>query len=739
MERQQHLSLFELAKAYVLHTKRDIFLTGRAGTGKTTFLKYIKEQTSKNIVILAPTGVAAINAGGMTMHSFFQLPFGPFIPGQRQAFTSLPSEGTDLPTLLKNIRFNKEKRKLLEELELLVIDEASMLRADMLDAVDGILRHFRKKPEQPFGGVQMLYIGDLHQLPPVVSDSEWSNLRRWYKSMFFFDALVFQEAQPVYIELDKIYRQTDDKFISLLNKIRNNEADEEDLRVLNKYYDPSFYPDPDDGYIVLTSHNYKADKINRSALAKLNSEPFQFEGELTGDFNESALPVEKILTLKEGAQIMFMKNDKGENRRYYNGKIGTISRIKGSDIYVRFPGEREELILEQETWRNIRYQYNATADKIEEEELGSYRQYPIRLAWAVTIHKSQGLTFEKAIVDAGQSFAAGQVYVALSRLRSLSGLVLASEIGPEAIKTEERITFLRQIQRTPTELLIQLEEDQRVYLAERLVRSFTWDKMLEQFQEHHDGYSTIKLPQQSETLQWSADMLHNIVKLKDVSEKFLPQLKQLLADTLRGGYQTLNQRVHAAGNYFHQQIDQTLIEPWQKHFDETKVKAKTKKYLRSLQPLYTTLLRKRQDIEQAMIMAGGLAEGKNITHLLEHYQNTHKNIPPIPREEVVQAKVREDTKSISLHLYKDGKSIDEIARERGLVRSTIESHLLSFIPSGEIKLDDIVPAEKQMVIRQAIQRNPQTGLAGIREITGNACSYNEIKAVMMVIEKASKQ
>jgi hypothetical protein len=731
-------SLFDIAAAFVLHTNRHVFLTGRAGTGKTTFLKQIIEQTSKNTVVVAPTGVAAINAGGVTIHSLFQLPLGSFIPTAQRGFSAAPSSGTDLPTLLRNIRMSKEKRRTLEELELLVIDEVSMLRADTLDAIDGVLRHFRKRLNEPFGGVQMLYIGDLHQLPPVVSDSEWSMMSAYYQSMFFFDAHVMTGAPMVHIELDKIYRQTDECFISILNNIRNNEATDEDLDLLNRHHDPHFYPEPDEGYIILTSHNYKAEKINQGALARLDNEPYSFQGTLSGDFNENALPVDQKLTLKEGAQVMFIRNDKGDQRRYYNGKIGVISRIKNDKIYVRFPQEREEMMLEQETWRNVRYQYDEVEDKIKEEELGAYRQYPVRLAWAVTIHKSQGLTFERAIIDAGQSFAPGQVYVALSRLTSLSGLVLASPITPAAIHTEDRIAAFTQRKDELEELLPELEQSQREYLQQQLLKSFNWDKMLEVFREHHSTYSSMKLPHQKDAVEWSATMILELVKMKEVSDKFLNELRRLLAEGTGDNYKGLHKRLAAAYNYYQNEIHQKLLTPWQKHFDETKPKAKTKKYLRSLQPLYTLIIRKKQQLEQAVIMAEGLASGKNLFHLLQQYQNTDKAVPSIPSIGDKAGGVKEDSKSISLQLLKQGKTLEQIAAERGLVRGTIEGHLLQFIPTGEVKMEQIVAPEKVPVIMQAIERSEQKGISNIRAVTGDACTYNEIKAVLLHLEKEEK-
>lgn len=732
MEPREQPSLFDIAKAFVLHTGRSVFLTGRAGTGKTTFLKHIKEQTAKNMVIVAPTGVAAINAGGVTLHSFFQLPFGAFLPGS--GFGATPASGTNLPTLLSKIRFNKDKRKLLEELELLVIDEVSMLRADTLDAIDGVLRHFRKKQEQPFGGVQMLFIGDLYQLPPVVKDDEWNTLSAWYRSMFFFDALAMKELQTVSLELDTIYRQSDPRFIALLNAVRNNCATDDDLQLLNKYYDPYFYPDPDEGYIMLTSHNHKADKINQGALAKLNNEAFVFEGELSGDFNDNALPVEKKMTLKEGAQIMFIKNDKGEQRRYYNGKIGTITRIKNREIYVRFPGEREELQVEQEVWRNIRYKYNEAAEKIEEEELGSYKQYPIRLAWAVTIHKSQGLTFERAIVDAGQSFAPGQVYVALSRLRSLQGLVLASEITPAAIHTESSIAAYTRDMPDKQELWQMLQEAQRDYIAERLLDTFSWRKMLTLLQEHHQEYNNIKIPQQEAAFQWSVQMLRQTDTLEGHSNKFIIELKQLLQRWPRTGITPVHERVKAAGNYFLNKIDDQLLAAWQQHFDETKAKANTKKYLRSLQPLYTQIIRKKQQLEQAMTLTQGLEQGKDITLLLEHYQNTRKHIPQPPNPAMPPAAKQDEQRRLVEELKK-GKSIALIAAEWGQPRSTVETQLLELIPTGQVSLDQIVAPEKQMVIQDALQRYPAKTAASIRELIGNACSYYEIQAVMAATQQ----
>ena len=727
-------SIFDLAAAFVLHTNRHLFLTGRAGTGKTTFLKYIKENTTKNTVIVAPTGVAAINAGGVTMHSLFQLPFGSFIPVRQPGFSTAPSQGTDLYTLLKNMRLNREKRQLLEEMELLIVDEVSMLRADLLDAMDGILRHVRKKLDTPFGGVQVLYIGDLYQLPPVVSNDEWTFLSQYYRTMFFFDALVINESRPLCIELDKIYRQSDVAFIDLLNNIRNNEATDEDLRILQKYYDPFFYPDPDEGYILLTSHNFKADKINQQALAMLHGDPFTFEGEVTGEFNEKALPAEKSMTLKVGAQIMFIRNDKGDQRRYYNGKIGIVSRIKDKEIYIRFPGSNDELQLEHETWRNIRYAYNEPADTIIEEELGSYKQFPIRLAWAVTIHKSQGLTFEKAIIDAGQSFAPGQVYVALSRLTSLNGLVLASEITRAAIQTDPRIVSFGRMEVTQGELERELLSAQKEYIMLKLADSFNWIKLSQAFKDHHASYSDLRLPNQADAVELSASILRRVMKLGAIGERFTTQLRQLSATAEGDGYQQLAERVKAASLYFAKEIDEQLLNPCQKHYDETRVKSKVKKYLKALDGLKLLLSRKKLQLEHAVHLVVGMQEGKQVTALLSSYQMSMRIGTGTQIVEQKADVKKGESRMISLEMLHEGKTIEEIASERALATSTIEGHLVSFVATGEVSLRQLVSEETELAIRNAIKHSSERNAGAIRAALGNTFSYPEIRAVLLQME-----
>ena len=427
------------------------------------------------------------------MHSFFQLPFGPYIPAGRSEWGT---QATNQHTLFKNIRFNKEKRQLLRELELLIIDEVSMVRADMLDATDAILRHFRQLPLVPFGGVQVLFIGDLFQLPPVINAPEWDILKEHYQSPYFFDAHAVQQAPPVLIELKKIYRQSEARFITILNNIRDKNTSADDLEHLHEHYKPNFHPTENEHYITLTTHNNKASDINQNKLRKLQGKLFEFKGEMNGDFNEKALPAEMFLQLKEGAQIMFIKNDKGEFRRYYNGKIGMVSRVDGERIFVRFPNEDKEMELEKETWKNIRYNYNKDNDNIDEETLGTFKQYPIRLAWAITIHKSQGLTFERAIIDAGDSFAPGQVYVALSRLTSLDGLILFSRIHPHAITTDERVLRFSKSEMAEQGLQLELQQQQWIFISSFLLQAFNWTKLLENFNQFLEDYETPRDPRQ---------------------------------------------------------------------------------------------------------------------------------------------------------------------------------------------------------------------------------------------------
>lgn len=410
----------DLAWQIIANTDTHLFLTGKAGTGKTTFLRELKEKLPKRMVVVAPTGIAAINANGVTIHSFFQLPFGPQIPG------------TEAGTQRKQYAFRRQKIRLIRSLDLIVIDEISMVRADLLDSIDAVLRQYRDR-ERPFGGVQMLLIGDMQQLAPVAREEEWNILKNYYTTPYFFSSKALQASDFVTVELKHVYRQSDPVFLELLNKVRTNQADAQTLAELNKRYTPNFNPPKSEGYINLTTHNAQADAINHRELEALDSLPYSFEAEVRDDYPELSFPTEKKLLLKQGAQVMFVKNDSSASKRFFNGMIGEIVFLDSDTIKVR-PSDSEEVIeVKPETWNNVRYMLNERTKEIEEKIIGTFTQYPLKTAWAITVHKSQGLTFEKAIIDVQHSFAHGQTYVALSRCKSLEGLVLNTPIPQSAI------------------------------------------------------------------------------------------------------------------------------------------------------------------------------------------------------------------------------------------------------------------------------------------------------------------
>lgn len=419
-------------------TKQSLYLTGKAGTGKTTFLKELKKYTKKNMIIVAPTGVAAINAGGSTIHSFFKIKPNLFTPDDKRLRVKVPKGDSDPTSIYETFRYNNEQLKILRKLDILIIDEASMVRCDLLDLIDKLLRVFRTKKGNelnvPFGGVQILMIGDVYQLPPVVKNDEWGIMKKWYKSAYFFDALCYKSAGFKSIELKKIYRQKDNVFIELLNRVRNCKTTQADLELLNNKYNPSF-SSTKDKYITLTTHNDKADAINEQKLKELKEEEYSFEADTYGNFRDNIFPAPKTLRLKKGAQVMFLRNS--QEQGYWNGALGVITGLSDYGITIELNGK--SIDLDMAKWENIEYIWNSKTEEIEENVAGSFIQYPIRLAWAITVHKSQGMTFNRAIVDLDKAFAPGQVYVALSRCTSLQGLVLKSKIAHSSIKTDKRI------------------------------------------------------------------------------------------------------------------------------------------------------------------------------------------------------------------------------------------------------------------------------------------------------------
>jgi energy-coupling factor transporter ATP-binding protein EcfA2 len=545
---------FKLAFNYITQTREHIFLTGKAGTGKTTFLRHLKSNCKKNIVVAAPTGVAAINAGGVTLHSLFQLPFAPFIPMQSSGWGGMANGGQDKNTLLAGLKYNRVRLALLRNLELLIIDEISMVRCDVLDAIDTILRSVRRKQHLPFGGVQLLMIGDLFQLPPVAQGPEWQILSQYYKSEFFFDSKVMDECAPTSIELKTIYRQNESTFINLLNAVRNNDATEQDLELLNSRYDP--WVDLQD-VITITSHNKQADAINQKNLEQIETRAFTYRATVDGDFSEYSYPADKELTLKQGAQVMFIKNDVGAQRKYFNGKIGKVVKLNADEIVVHCPGDDDDIVVPRESWDNTKYSLDTTNNKVLEEKMGSFLQYPLRLAWAVTIHKSQGLTFEKCAVEAAQSFASGQLYVALSRCTSLNGIFLINKIPRQALKTNEHVVqFYKGINSQESAQL--LPNKQADYCKDLLMELYDFDLCLKdciQLQkscaEHRHFFSV--------NASALIDQLYQqCLYLKNIGQKFHDEIDRLITTHGIEQNSALQERMSKANTFYTPQLNSLI-------------------------------------------------------------------------------------------------------------------------------------------------------------------------------------
>ena len=731
-------TMFHLAADYINHTNCHLFLTGKAGTGKTTFLKYIKDHTAKNTVVVAPTGVAAINAGGVTMHSFFQLPFGPYVPSGAHLFGA-NNGATDTHALFRNIRFNYEKKELLREMELLIIDEVSMVRADTLDAIDAIMRHFRNQPLLPFGGVQVLYIGDLYQLPPVMPDDQWQLLKDHYESVFFFNARVLRQSPPLYIELKKIYRQNETSFIDLLNGVRNSTLDWDQLEELNQRYDPTFTGEGDQ-YIVLTTHNRRADEINAARLAAMHGRLHRFEGEIKGEFSDKALPTDMVLQIKPGAQVMFIKNDVAEPRRYFNGKLAIVKSVIDEDkIVVELAGSGETLILEKETWRNIRYSWNKVENSVDEEEMGSFTQYPIRLAWAITIHKSQGLTFEKAIIDAGNAFAPGQVYVALSRCTSLEGLVLHSRIHPGAIRTDLQVQEFSDKAHHSDLLEDQLEDQKKVFWAEQLVKLCSAEKILTELQLHAYWLKDKKMTSMESAMNLSRNLQHCAAQQHQVALKFRQQLEPLIQSVLQTGEtDILKERMSKAVAYFTQDIYESMIKPLRREVDVVKDIPKIKKYILQLASVETFLWNRLELFVNARY--GDLQFNEGLPDYAALRRPAGVKEQEKEKEKVTKKKAEAgSSRRGSLDLFLAGKTLKEIAEERQLAFSTIESHLADAVAFGELDIERFMDEKKIAMIMPHVKELGVASSSPIKARLGDDVSWAEIRAVQNHYKKLNPQ
>jgi len=809
--------IFDLAYRFVTETSENIFLTGKAGTGKTTFLKYLKEHCSKNIIVAAPTGVAAINAGGVTLHSLFQLPFEPYLP-----------TAASKSALLGKLKFNRQRQELLRKMELLVIDEISMVRCDTMDAIDTILRSVRRKHDLPFGGIQLLCIGDLYQLPPVAKRDEMSILQEFYSSEFFFDSIVIREQMPMLIELNKIYRQKEDSFVNLLNKVRTNNMNADDFEDLHRRFDASFRPSLEEKYITLTSHNNQADQINYRELQKLPTNSVTYEAIIENDFPEKSYPAEGSLVLKTGAQVMFLKNDL-VSKKYFNGKIGVVKSLTLDEIVVTCDGE--DIYVPQETWENTRYTLTKEG-KLDQETLGTFTQFPLRLAWAITIHKSQGLTFEKVMIDAAAAFSSGQVYVALSRCTSLNGIVLLSKIPSSAIYSNQHVIKGQQ-SLTPKGSLAERFAGARQVFTQQLLEdifSFSEINRLADVLNFHINEQKGKL--NKEALPWINELRNKFTADKAIGLKFISHISSYMKqEAVIEKNVALQKRINDAANHFAPKLmamqeaikNHTLITEHREtatiintylnelyialfiqnyflqyckqpfsvtSFLQHKIKlalpriniscyASGKKQASLDVPnaeLYDTLKRWRDMVcEENGTPIYMVANQNTLKEIAEYMPFTKKDLTLIsgfgkakaekygddildavrdycdrndlesnmaakegnPKRERKEKSIEEKTPTniISFNLFKEGKSIAEIAKERNFAITTIEGHLVPFVAKGELDINKMVSEEKQLLIKEAIKIYGSEGFKTLKENLPEDVTYGEIRMVMAAEKK----
>ncbi len=721
-----------LAADYINTTDRHIFLTGKAGTGKTTFLRYIVHHTYKNTIVAAPTGIAAINAGGVTLHSLLQLPFGAFIP-ENIPLTEANSRINTPQTLGRQMRFNDRKLLLLRQLELLIIDEVSMLRADLLDCMDLILRSVRRRNE-PFGGLQLLFIGDLMQLSPVVRREEWEVLRGYYPSSYFFDARALREHPPFTIELQKIYRQSDQVFIDLLNRLRHNEQTQSDILSLNEQYFVPHQQADSEGYIHLTTHNLKADRLNEQRLAQLSEKPLLYSARIEGIFPENIFPTQADLTLKLGAQVMFIKNDPSGEGKFFNGKIGTVSRAEEEELWVEFE-DRSEIQVEPYRWENKQFSLNAAGNEIEEETLGTFTQYPLKLAWAVTVHKSQGLTFEKAILDVSDTFAPGQLYVALSRLTSLRGLRLSSPLPLHPPEIDRSLRTFVESFPDQDQLLTQLQADTRGFLYKFSAQAFGFGSLISLLKEHLQGFNkgeNRSLKQQY--LIWTQALVAEAEPLATVGDKFVRQVARLLGE--EESLVPLAARAEKAQQYF-----EPILKAWaqrlRKHRLELKDKKQSKGYVQELEGLEEAILQQKRQVVKFCLLVQEMSQGRVPTkdQLRDTVQISTPDetiSPPSPpanpakKAQKAKKKEKKPTALISLELFEEGHSVEEIARQRGYKPGTIFSHLTSYVATGQVDAHRLLGRERLFAILSEMT-DPDMRSNELKERLGENFSYQEIQ------------
>lgn len=738
-ESHVHNREMNLAWQFVANTNTSVFLTGKAGTGKTTFLHKLRELSPKRMVVLAPTGVAAINAQGQTIHSFFQLPFGPNIPGLQQGEGNL------------RYRMSKEKKQLIRTLDLLVIDEISMVRCDLLDAIDDVMRKYRDR-NRPFGGAQLLMIGDLQQLSPVAQDKEWSLLSSYYDTPYFFGSKALAKIDYITIELRHIYRQQDEHFISLLAAIRENRIDKPALDTLNRRYIPGFVPPKDEDWIRLTTHNRMADTYNEQQLNQLSSKELRYVAEVHGNFPETSYPAAYELVVKEGAQVMFLKNDPSGNKDYYNGKIGVVEGTEWDDehnrelIRVYCKEDGSTILLPPVTWENTKYVIDEESKEIREEVEGTFRQYPLRLAWAITIHKSQGLTFNHAVLDINASFTHGQVYVALSRCRTLEGLVLAQALYPGSIITDDSVSAY--IDKEIAEGMKKEEElpilKQSYYLS-LLDEMFDFSKLISGYNyltrvvdEHlYNQYPELLTLMKSNQKRMETDLMV-------VASKFRQQYGRLVyASSNAAKDAKLQERLQSAYVYFRDQLIDiigNLLPELAISIGNKQVSTQFNNALEVFMPEYRIKIGvfMRFCEEKSAFNVKGYLRAKAAAVLDDVSPKGQNRSTKRPKKvsEAAPKEKKQDTRQKTLLLYREGNSIKAIANLRGLKTNTIEDHLAYWVGKGELDINELVTTDHQQKITSVIRRfNRAYTLSDIKSALPPNYSYLEIKCVKEMTEK----
>ena len=655
----------DIARFIVEKTDSNIFLTGKAGTGKTTFLKDVKKYTKKNHIVLAPTGVAAVNAGAMTIHSFFQFGFGPYVKGISEP------EG--------NYMMRREKRELIKSLELIIIDEISMVRADVLDHINDELQRIRRNSE-PFGGVQLLMIGDLQQLPPITPDNELEILKPHYDSMYFFDSKSLRNSDYYCIELKSVYRQTDQRFIDILNRVRTGDVTHSDLDELNSHHVADFRPAQGDNYIQLVTHNRMADAINQREMAALSADTFMFDAKVTGTFPEDAFPTSRQLEIKKGAQVMFVKND--PDKRFINGMLGEVEEVSDDSIRVRLSGKDNIVKVEPTAWENIRYHMNEETHKIESTKIGSFMQYPIKPAWAITIHKSQGLTFDKAVIDAHEAFSPGQAYVALSRCRSLDGMVLSEKLTQRAIITDSIVD----------EYMNGAVQDIDALARNINFEPFDYDRTTKEttVAKNANGHVTVVNTNVFDALKEWRTQVASVAGVPAYVVMYDRTLAEL-ANALPERTSELDS-IHGLGPVKIEKYGQALLD---------------------------VIHSSRNASNSRFDSIAKETEAPILEHVKKKKENKEKE-------------KKEKTWVITYKMYKEGKTVMQIAQERSLTETTILGHLARYVESGDIDVHKLVSDDViEKVSEYMSSRNG--GAVAIKEVFeyfNETISYGDIRLVL---------